>query len=164
MCHSSAAVGGPPKSGYKSGLISTASAKVRSSSSPLPSPPERSGAAASPIGIGNNTKSHASIEDVMPPQVKSKENASSSEKEIPSRATSAVREILGRRGNFEPKPMDLQSLLISLLKEKTQGMSLKVRLGLSESFIVVVSPLLLVLLVGLVCYFILELFILLLFL
>ncbi|XP_022721504.1 dentin sialophosphoprotein-like isoform X5 [Durio zibethinus] len=125
MSHASAAVGGPPRSGYKSGLISTASAKVRRSSSPLPSPPERSGAAASPIGIGNITKSHASIEDVMPPLVKSKENAFSSEKEIPTRATSAVREIPGCRGNFGPKPMDLQSLLISLLKENPKGMSLK---------------------------------------
>ncbi|XWS20180.1 hypothetical protein CRYUN_Cryun31cG0077900 [Craigia yunnanensis] len=118
-------VGGPPKSGYKSGFISTASAKVKRSSSPLPSPPKCSGAAASPIGIGNITKSHASIEDVMPLQVKSKENASSSEKEISTRATSAVRGIPGRRGNFGPKPMELQSLLINLLKENSKGMSLK---------------------------------------
>ena len=69
MCHAPAAVGGPPKSGYKSGFISTASAKVKRSSSPLPSPPERSGVAASPIGIGNITKSHASIEGVMPSQI-----------------------------------------------------------------------------------------------
>ncbi|EOY27058.1 Dentin sialophosphoprotein-related, putative isoform 6 [Theobroma cacao] len=61
----------------------------------------------------------------MPPQVKSKENASSSEKEIPTRATGAVREMPGRRGNFGPKPMDLQSLLITLLKENPKGMSLK---------------------------------------
>ncbi|XVE51973.1 hypothetical protein DITRI_Ditri02bG0082600 [Diplodiscus trichospermus] len=125
MCPPPAAVGGLPKSGYKSGSISTASAKGRHSSSPLPSPPERSGAAASPVGIGNMTKSHSSIEDVIPPQVRSKENASSSEKEIPTRATSAVREIPGQRGNFGPKPMDLQSLLISLLKENPKGMSLK---------------------------------------
>ena len=138
MCHAPASVGGPPKSGYKSRLISTASAKGRRSSSPLPSTPERSGAAASPIGIGNITKSHASIEGVMPSQVNSKENISSSEKEIPTRATSAVRETPGCRGNFGPKPMDLQSLLISLLKENHKGMSLKARLGLTESFKLVV--------------------------
>ncbi|XP_022715100.1 uncharacterized protein LOC111274603 isoform X3 [Durio zibethinus] len=120
-----AVVGAPPKSGYKSGFISAASEKVRRSSSPLPSPPEHSGAAASPIGIGNITLSHVSVEDVMPPQVNSKENISNSEKEIPTSAPSAVCEMPGRRGNFGPKPMDLQSLLICLLKENPKGMSLK---------------------------------------
>ncbi|XVF26923.1 hypothetical protein REPUB_Repub14bG0062000 [Reevesia pubescens] len=120
-----AAVGGPTKSGHRSGLTSTASAKGRRSASPLPYPPEFSGAAASPVGIGNITKGHASIEDVMPPQVKSKENISSSQKEIPTRAPSAVTEMPVRRGKFGPKPTDLQSLLISLLKENPKGMSSK---------------------------------------
>ncbi|XP_039005870.1 uncharacterized protein LOC120133333 isoform X2 [Hibiscus syriacus] len=117
-------VGGPPKSGYKSGLISAATAKGRHSSSPLPSPPERSGSAASPIGIGNASKTCASSEDVIPPRVKSKENISSSyEKEILTRATSVVCEMQERRGG--PKPTELQSLLISLLKENPKGMSSK---------------------------------------
>ncbi|XP_039049130.1 dentin sialophosphoprotein-like isoform X2 [Hibiscus syriacus] len=116
---------GPTKSGFKSGLISAATAKGRRSSSPLPSPPECSGAAASPIGIGNTAKTHTSSEDVIPLQVKSKENISISEKEILTRATSVVREMQERRGNFGPKPTNLQSLLISLLKENPKGMSLK---------------------------------------
>ncbi|XP_039004600.1 uncharacterized protein LOC120131744 [Hibiscus syriacus] len=119
-----AAVGSPSKSGYKPGLISAAAAKGRHSSSPLPSPPERSGAAASPVAIGSATKILASSEDVIPPQVKSKENiSSSSEKEILTRATSVVREMQERKGG--PKPTELQSLLISLLKENPKGMSLK---------------------------------------
>ncbi|KAE8656997.1 Dentin sialophosphoprotein-related, putative isoform 3 [Hibiscus syriacus] len=122
-----AAVVAPTKSSFKSGLISAATAKGRRSSSPLPSPPERSGAAASPVGIGNTTKTHTSSEDAIPLQVKSKENISSSEKEILTRATSVVREMQERRGNFGPKPTDLQSLLISLLKENPKGMSLKAR-------------------------------------
>ncbi|XP_022724779.1 uncharacterized protein LOC111281320 [Durio zibethinus] len=126
-----AAVGGPPNFGYKSGLISTASAKGRRSSSPLPSQPELSGAAASLIGIGNITKSHASIKDVMPPQVNSKENISSSEKGIPTMATSAVCEMPGHRGNFGHKPMNLQSLLISQSTEgECQGDEVKVSLFL----------------------------------
>ncbi|MBA0745429.1 hypothetical protein Gogos_008004 [Gossypium gossypioides] len=120
-----AAVGGPPKSGYRPGLVSAATAKGRRSSSPLPSPLERSDAAVSPSGLGNTTKTHAGSEDVMPSLVKSKESISSSDKEIPSRATSAGREMQERRGNFGPKPTDLQSLLISLLKENPKGMSLK---------------------------------------
>ncbi|OMO70859.1 hypothetical protein CCACVL1_18622 [Corchorus capsularis] len=118
-----AVVGGPPKSGYKAGLISATNVKGRPSTSPLRSPPERSGPAASPAGIGNITKSHTSIEDAMHPLVKSKE--SGSEKEIPTRATTAVREMAGHRGNLGDKPMDLQSLLITLLKENPKGMSLK---------------------------------------
>ncbi|OMO66355.1 hypothetical protein COLO4_30609 [Corchorus olitorius] len=122
---SQAVVGGPPKSGYKPGLISATNVKGRPSTSPLRSPPERSGPAASPAGIGNITKSHTSIEDAMHPSVKSKE--SGSEKEIPTRVTTAVREMAGHRGNLGDKPMDLQSLLITLLKENPKGMSLKAR-------------------------------------
>lgn len=125
MFYAPATVGGPPKSSYRSGLVSAATAKGRRSSSPLPSPPERSDAAVSPSGIGNTTKTHAGSEDVMPYLVKSKESISSSDKEIPSRATSVGREMQERRGNFGPKPTDLQSLLISLLKENPKGMSLK---------------------------------------
>ncbi|GMQ08416.1 hypothetical protein CsSME_00052149 [Camellia sinensis var. sinensis] len=120
------AVGGPPKSTYKPGLPSTTPAKSRPSGSPLPSPPEHSGAPASPFGIGNIIKSHTSVEEIMPSQVMSKENATSSEKEMPNRATSgAVWEKPGRKGNLGAKPMDLQSMLISLLTEKPEGMSLK---------------------------------------
>ncbi|KAE8688551.1 Dentin sialophosphoprotein-related, putative isoform 2 [Hibiscus syriacus] len=121
-----AAVGGPPKSGYKPGLISAATAKGRHSSSPLPSPPERSGAASSPIGIASATKIRASSENVILPHVKSKENiSSSSEKEILTRATNVVCEMQELSGG--PKPTELQSLLISLLKENPKGMSLKAR-------------------------------------
>ncbi|GAV80268.1 Occludin_ELL domain-containing protein [Cephalotus follicularis] len=117
-------VGAPPKPSYKSGLVSTVNAKVRLSASPLPSPPEQSGAPASPIGAGNISKVHGSGEDAAHIPVKTKEIFASFEKEIPTRSTSLVRETPMGRG-IRAKPMDLQSMLITLLKENPKGMSLK---------------------------------------
>lgn len=120
------AAGGLPKTTFKSGLASTASGKGRPSSSPQSSPPRQSGAPASPFGTGSITKSHVSTEDIMPTQMKSKENTASSEKDISTRATSAVWEPPGCKGNLGAKPMDLQSMLINLLIQNPKGMSLKV--------------------------------------
>jgi len=93
-------VSGPPKSVHKSGISSTTTTKGRHSSSPLPSPPEQSVPPASPLGSVSIPKSHATVEDLLPTQVKSKENAAtSSEKEIPTRTTGAVRETPGRKRN-----------------------------------------------------------------
>ncbi|KDP40804.1 hypothetical protein JCGZ_24803 [Jatropha curcas] len=114
-----------PKSNLKPGVPSTASAKGRRSSSPLPSTPEQSGTPASPFGTGNVTKNNVSTDDVAPMQIKSKENASNTEKELQTRAPSAVRETPGPKGNFGTKPTDLQSMLITLLSENPKGMSLK---------------------------------------
>ncbi|PSS18048.1 Structural maintenance of chromosomes protein like, partial [Actinidia chinensis var. chinensis] len=121
------AVGGPPKAAYKSGLPSTTPAKSRPSVSPVPSPPEHPDAPASPFGTGNPpTKGHTSMEDIMPIMAMGKEIATSSKKEMPNRTTSgALREKSGHKGNFRGQPMDLQSMLISLLMEKPEGMSLK---------------------------------------
>lgn len=119
--------GGFPKSTYKPALPSTAIVKGRLSSSPLPSPPEQSGAPASPFGTGSITKHHVSTEEYIPTQMKNKENAASSENEIPARATSSLWETTGRKGNMGAKPMDLQSMLVNLLIQNPKGMSLKVR-------------------------------------
>ncbi|KAJ6416057.1 hypothetical protein OIU84_004788 [Salix udensis] len=64
-------------------------------------------------------------EDYIPTQVKNKENAASSENEIPAKATSALWETTGRKGNLGAKPMDLQSMLVDLLIQNSKGMSLK---------------------------------------
>lgn len=117
--------GGFPKSTYKPALPSTAIVKGRLSSSPLPSPPEQSGAPASPFGTGSITKHHVSTEEYIPTQMKNKENAASSENEIPARATSSLWETTGRKGNMGAKPMDLQSMLVNLLIQNPKGMSLK---------------------------------------
>ncbi|KAF8379997.1 hypothetical protein HHK36_027466 [Tetracentron sinense] len=120
------AIGGPPKSVFKSGLSSTSTAKGRLSVSPLPSPPQQSGASASPLGMGDLTKGHTSIEEVILPRVTSKEDAASSEKEIPSRADHAfVRETSGHKGGVGATPKDLQNSLTTLLMENPKGMSLK---------------------------------------
>ncbi|XP_058180828.1 uncharacterized protein LOC131299223 isoform X4 [Rhododendron vialii] len=118
--------GGPPKSAYKPGFPSATTLKGRPSVSPLHSPPELSVPPASPFGAGNLTKGHTNVEDVMSIHVSSKENATNSEKEMPNRANSgALLEKPGRKGNLGAKPMDMQSMLISLLLEKPEGMSVK---------------------------------------
>ncbi|CAK7356822.1 unnamed protein product [Dovyalis caffra] len=117
-------VGSLPKSTFKSALPSTASTKGRHSSSPLSSPLGQSGAPASPFGTGSIPKRHGT-EDYIPTHVKSKENAASSENEIPTKASSALWETPGRKGNLGAKPMDLQSMLVNLLIQNPNGMSLK---------------------------------------
>lgn len=111
-----------PKSTFKP---VAASAKVRRSSSPLPSTPEQSGTPASPF-TGNVAK--VNTEEVTLAQSKSKENTTNTEKEFQNKAASAVsvRETPGHKGNFGTKPMDLESMLISLLSGNPKGMSLKV--------------------------------------
>ncbi|KAJ7963145.1 dentin sialophosphoprotein [Quillaja saponaria] len=112
-------VGAPPRSAYKSGLSSTTTTISRRSPSPLPSPPQQPGASPSPLGAVHISKS---IDDVLPSKHKA---ASGSEKEIPTRTSSTVRETPGGKGNFGAKPKDLQSMLITLLMEKPGGMTLK---------------------------------------
>ncbi|TXG68667.1 hypothetical protein EZV62_003602 [Acer yangbiense] len=110
-------VSGPPKSSIKSGVSSTATMKGRRSASPLPSSPGQPGAPASP---GNIIKSNVSVEEITPNQVKGKEIAFNPEKEIPSRSSTP-----GHKGNSGAKPIDLQSMLVTLLMENPKGMSLK---------------------------------------
>ncbi|KAJ9190299.1 hypothetical protein P3X46_001517 [Hevea brasiliensis] len=112
-----------PKSTFKPGVSSTTSAKGRHSSSPLPSTPEQSGTPASPFVTGNVAK--VNTEEVTPTQSKSKENATNTEKEFQTKASSAAWETTGHEGNFGTKPMDLQSMLITLLSGNPKGMSLK---------------------------------------
>ena len=123
------AVGGPPKLAYKSGMSSSAIAKAKHSSSPIPSPPEQSDPAASPFRAVNAYKNQASAADAILNEVIGKDKAAmASDKEIPPRATSTsvAREIIGRKSNVGTKPMDLQSMLFNLLRENPKGMSLKV--------------------------------------
>jgi hypothetical protein len=49
-----------------------------------------------------------------------------SEKEIPTRTSNAKRNKPGGKGNNGSKPIDLQSMLTSLLKDKPNGMTFKV--------------------------------------
>nr|POF18774.1 hypothetical protein CFP56_46548 [Quercus suber] len=91
----------PPKSVHKSGLSSTATAKGRHSSSPRPSPPEQSVLPVSPLRNVNMPK-HQAVEDLLP-----------------------NKETSGRKRNVGAKPVDLQSMLITLLMENPKGMSLK---------------------------------------
>ncbi|XAR49958.1 hypothetical protein NMG60_11004147 [Bertholletia excelsa] len=121
-------LGGPSKPAYKSGsgFPSSTPVKGRPSVSPVPSPPGNSGAPASPIGTGNLIKGHTSGEDNVPVPVKVKEKAISSDKEMPVRPNiGAEREKPGHKGNIGAKSTDLESMLISLLRENPKGMSLK---------------------------------------
>lgn len=96
--------------------------------SPVPSPPYQTGVPTSPPGSsGNIAKRHPIVEDIIPIPATSKENNVSLEKEIPGRGISAsILETPGRKGNLGATPMDLQSMLITLLMENPKGMSLKV--------------------------------------
>lgn len=106
---------------YKSG-ISSSTVKGRHSSSP----PEQSGAVASPLRTVNISKSQTTV-DVIPNQVNAKDKAVANfDKELPARANSVVREMVGRKNNVGAKPVDLQSMLINLLIENPKGMSMKV--------------------------------------
>ena len=120
----------PIKTVHKSGISSTTTTKSKPTPSPVPSPPDQTGASTSPPGSGGNlAKSHVIVEDIMPIPATSKENTGSLEKEIPGRAISAsVRETPGHKGNLGASPMDLQSMLITLLMENPKGMSLKVNI------------------------------------
>ncbi|KAI9109504.1 hypothetical protein K1719_019558 [Acacia pycnantha] len=114
-------VGGPLKSTHRPGLPSSAT-KGRHSSSPLPSPPEQSAAPSSSPGAVNISKN---LDDV-PSWMMSKQNTmAGSEKENTIRIDSAVRETPGSKGNNGAKSMDLQSLLISLLMDKPNGMTIR---------------------------------------
>ncbi|KAF4399250.1 hypothetical protein G4B88_022333 [Cannabis sativa] len=113
--------GGPPKSLYKHAISSTTTIKGRPSSSPVPSPPEQSGPAVSPLRTVNISKSQTSV-DVIPNQVTGKDKAVvNSDKELPARANNVTGETVGRKSNS----VDLQSILINLLMDNPKGMSLK---------------------------------------
>ncbi|KAL3004983.1 hypothetical protein AAZX31_08G194100 [Glycine max] len=116
-------VGGPPKSSHRSGLTSTNTSNKGRHSSPLPSPPDHFAASSSPMGAVNMSKS---FEDAVPAQMTGKQDTNAvSEKEIPTRTNNAMRNTPGGKGKNGSKPVDLQGMLISLLKDKPNGMTLK---------------------------------------
>ncbi|GJY40832.1 hypothetical protein Tco_0428102 [Tanacetum coccineum] len=98
----------PPKPVGKTGL-----SKVRASASPLLFTPEQSGVALSPYR-NNNHKVHAQRENTSLTHF-NKENAS----------TTTVQNKQGSNERFGNKHTDLETLLISLLMEKPQGMNIK---------------------------------------
>ncbi|KAK7349234.1 hypothetical protein VNO77_06432 [Canavalia gladiata] len=116
-------VGGPPKSSHRSGLTSTSTTTKARHSSPLPSPPDPFAASSSPLGAANTSKS---LEDAVPSQKMAKQDINAvSDKEIPTRTNNAMRNMPGDKRNNGSKPVDLQGMLISLLRDKPNGMTLK---------------------------------------
>ncbi|XP_060205857.1 uncharacterized protein LOC132633447 [Lycium barbarum] len=120
----------PPPGGsygpaYKSGSSATFHSKGKPSASPLSFSPEPSGAPASPFGNANLLKGQITVDDVITTQTMTK--ATSSEKEIPSKATtSSSQNKVGRKSHSGATSTDLRSLLISLLTEnQSKGISLK---------------------------------------
>ncbi|GMH17614.1 hypothetical protein Nepgr_019455 [Nepenthes gracilis] len=119
-------VGRPPKAVHKSGFPSTATTKGRISTSPLPSPPDRSVSLTSPSAMRNLKKGQVIAEETLPVPVTAKVNGGSSERDIPVSAFGGVQETAGFRvSQGAAAPSDLQNLLITLLKEKPNGMSIK---------------------------------------
>ncbi|XP_010034821.2 dentin sialophosphoprotein [Eucalyptus grandis] len=123
---SSVPVGGPPKSAFKStpSMPSKTAAKGRSSSSPLPSPPDQSGASTPPSGAASNSKKNVGLGDTVDAELMKRDSIDTCERN-PSKVARAVEERPARSSNFGDRSMDLQSMLISLLKKNPKGMSLK---------------------------------------
>lgn len=117
--------GGSYGAGYKSGSSAATHSKGKPSASPLSSPPEPSGAPASPFGNVNLLKGQITVDDVIPTQLMTK--ATSSDKETPSKAkTSSSQDKVGRKSHTGATSTDLRSMLISLLMEnQSKGISLK---------------------------------------
>ncbi|XP_075107415.1 uncharacterized protein LOC107770251 [Nicotiana tabacum] len=117
--------GGAYGSAYKSGSSATTHSKGKPSASPLSSPPELSGAPASPFDNANLLKGQIAVDDVIPAQTMAK--ATSSDKEIPSKVTtSSSHDKVGHKRHAGATSTDLRSMLISLLMEnQSKGMSLK---------------------------------------
>lgn len=115
--------GGPPKSSHRSGLTSTSTSTKGRHSSPQPSPPDPFAASSSPLGVVNMSKTS---EDAVPAQMTGKQDTNVvSEKETSTRTNKAVRNTPGGKGPHGSKPADLQGMLISILKDKPSGMTLK---------------------------------------
>lgn len=115
----------PPKSSGKPGLSSSTPSKIMASASPILSTPEQSGVPVSPLINRNITKIPLNKEDATLTQ-SSKDNASTFEKETVTRVpTGTVQNKSGSNERHGNKPTDVQSLLISLLTEKPQGMNFK---------------------------------------
>lgn len=111
---------GGPKPSFRPGA-STPALKNRLSASPGPSPSNQYNTPPS-YGIGNIAKTHAANENVTPVQTKGRENMHPSTLE-----NNALRDTSGRQATIVSKEIDLQILLVDLLKEAP--MSLKVIYG-----------------------------------
>ncbi|XP_045787462.1 dentin sialophosphoprotein-like [Trifolium pratense] len=116
-------VGGPSKTTQRSGLMSTSATAKGKCSSPLTSSPDHFAPSSSPRGALNNSKS---LDDAVPSQMTDKQDTNAvAEKEIPTRTSNVMRNKPGGKGNNGSKPIDLQSMLTSLLKDKPNGMTFK---------------------------------------
>ncbi|KAL8153421.1 hypothetical protein V2J09_011181 [Rumex salicifolius] len=118
-------VAGPPKVVHKSGFASATSARGRHSTSPLPSPPVQSVSLVSPSVPGNPNKTPAYTGAATPIKATAEENVSKPDKGISGKTFPGVPETTGCRVNESSVPVDLQSMLTSLLKDNSNGMSLK---------------------------------------
>ena len=118
-------VGGPPKTFHRSGLMPTSTTVKGKHSSPLRPSPDHFAPSSSPRGAVNISKS---LDDAVPSQMTGKQEINAvTEKEIPTRTNNAItkRNTPVGKGNSGSKPIDLQSMVISLLKNKPNGMNLK---------------------------------------
>ncbi|CAA0383182.1 unnamed protein product [Arabidopsis thaliana] len=109
---------GGPKPSFRPGA-STPTMKNRLSASPGPSPSNQYNTP--PYGIGNMAKTHAANENVTPVQTKGRVNMI--EKEPSAWKNNVLRDTSGREAINVNKEIDLQSLLVDILKEAP--MSLK---------------------------------------
>ncbi|PKI43534.1 hypothetical protein CRG98_036069 [Punica granatum] len=89
------------------------------------SSPDQFRASASPSAAVNISKTNATTEDAGPSGQLSKEDTTTAEREIPTKPSVMASDRSGHKVDIGSKPMDLQSMLISLLKDNPKGMSIK---------------------------------------
>ncbi|EOA29747.1 hypothetical protein CARUB_v10012836mg [Capsella rubella] len=106
---------GGPKPSFRPGA-STPAVKNRLSASPGPSPINQNNTPPS-YEIGNITKTHAANENVTPVLTKGRENMLGSEKESSTWKNNALRDTSERQATNVNEEIDLQTLLVDILKE-----------------------------------------------
>ncbi|XP_031389105.1 uncharacterized protein LOC116201828 isoform X2 [Punica granatum] len=118
---------GSLKPAFKPGLSSNPkiAGKGIRAISPIASSPDQFRASASPSAAVNISKTNATTEDAGPSGQLSKEDTTTAEREIPTKPSVMASDRSGHKVDIGSKPMDLQSMLISLLKDNPKGMSIK---------------------------------------
>ncbi|XP_074276034.1 uncharacterized protein LOC141599813 isoform X2 [Silene latifolia] len=116
--------GGPAKPVQRPQLSSNNSTKGRHSNSPLPSPQNQFIHLASPSARGSASESRTTYDPAIS-EARAKENVSSSNKIVSPPVTARMQEGAPHRDIQGAGVLDMERLLINLLKDNSKGMTLK---------------------------------------
>ncbi|KAK7261736.1 hypothetical protein RIF29_28055 [Crotalaria pallida] len=116
-------VGGPPKSTSKPGSSSTTHTRSTAKCSPLSSALGQTAASSSKLGAVN--RSQGIVDAVPSREIVKQDTNNGSEKEILTIINNATYNIQESKGKNIAEPIDLESILISLLMNKPDGVTVK---------------------------------------